>query len=197
MNISDEKKLIKKILSGRKDFFSELVANYKNLVIHIVYGMVQNQCDRDDLCQEIFLKIYVNLSSFNFKSKLSTWIGRIAYNSCLNHFARKKLPVTEAVSPGEAGSEFHPLDKIPADAQQPDESLISEEITQRLKQEVLNLPTKYRVAISLYHFDELNYKEISEIMNLSIDNLKVRLYRGRAILRKNLLEHFTKEELKS
>lgn len=191
--MSDEKKLIKKILSGRKDLFAELVASYQNLVVHIVYGMVTAQADRDDLCQEIFLRIYVNLSSFKFKCKLSTWIGRIAYNACLNHYAKKR-PDTQHFNSDD--NEPEPLDQIPGSSQQPDDVLMNGEIVQHLKREVLKLPTKYRIAISLYHFDELSYKEIAGIMNLSIENVKVRLYRGRAILRQNLLKHFSEEELK-
>ncbi|MDD3731276.1 MAG: sigma-70 family RNA polymerase sigma factor [candidate division Zixibacteria bacterium] len=68
---------------------------YLRLVNHVVFKMVSNDCDREDICQDVFIKAYQNLGSFKFDAKLSTWLARIAYNTCLNHLEKKnKFPCT-------------------------------------------------------------------------------------------------------
>jgi RNA polymerase sigma factor (sigma-70 family) len=195
--MQNEKLLVKKILSGNKNAFKELVELYEKLVAHIVFGMIKNRLEREDLCQEIFLKIFVNLNSFKFKSKLSTWIGRIAYNECLNYYSRKRIKIVEDFgynkdeeNQNDQYFESHKSRELP-----PVEKLSREEIKDFLQQEIEQLPVKFRTIILLYHIDELSYREIMEITNLSLSNLKVSLFRGRKILREQMLKKYKLEEL--
>jgi len=70
--------LVKAVLAGREEAFKTMIRQYERLVLQIVFRMVRRKADREDLCQDIFLKVYDKLSSFRFGSKLSTWIGSIA-----------------------------------------------------------------------------------------------------------------------
>jgi len=195
--MKNEKLLVKNILAGNKDNFKELVDLYIKLVTHIVYSMVNNNSEREDLCQEIFLKIFINLKSFKFKSKLSTWIGRIAYNECLNYYSRKKLNIIEDYhydsvekNQKEYYSELNKSKEIHLI-----EDLSKKEIVKFLQQEIEQLPLKYRTIILLYHIDDLSYKDIIEITNLSLSNLKVSLFRGRRIIREQMLKKYKLEDL--
>ena len=195
--MQNEKLLVKKILSGNKNAFKELVELYEKLVAHIVFGMIKNRLEREDLCQEIFLKIFVNLNSFKFKSKLSTWIGRIAYNECLNYYSRKRIKIVEDFgynkdeeNQNDQYFESHKSIEFP-----PVEKLSREEIKDFLQQEIEQLPVKFRAVILLYHIDELSYREIMEITNFSLSNLKVILFRGRKILREQMLKKYKLEDL--
>jgi len=88
-----EKKLVTDIIEGDENALCEFIDKYKNLISHIVWKMVKIEADREDLCQEIIIKVYKNLSRFEFKSKLSSWIGKISYNHCCNYLKKQKKKI--------------------------------------------------------------------------------------------------------
>lgn len=94
----EEKDLINRILRGESALFAAIIKQTQGLVAQIVFKLVKNPEDRKDLAQDIYLKTYKNLSTFQFQSKLSTWIGQIAYNTCLAYRNREKLPVSRQKS---------------------------------------------------------------------------------------------------
>ena len=191
-----DKILINKVIKGDKSSFCDLVESYKSLVSHIVYTNVKNQNDRDDLCQEIFFKIYVNLASFKFKCKLSTWIGKIAHNSCINYFNKKKIFVDDNYkNMRETDEPVNVVEQIKSEENIPDSYLRQKEISKIIDNKIKELPIKYQTVITLFHLDELSYKEISEILNISINNIKVILFRARIMLREKILEEYRKEDL--
>ena len=71
----ENRALVERVLAGDHYAFERLIKKYQRLVTHIVFRMIPNQADREDLCQDVFFKVYKNLSNFRFDSKLSTWIG--------------------------------------------------------------------------------------------------------------------------
>ena len=81
---------IERVLAGDSEAFRVIVENHRRLVGHIVFRMVPRRTDREDLCQDVFVKVYRNLGGFKFESRLSTWIARIAHNTCLNFLEKKK-----------------------------------------------------------------------------------------------------------
>ncbi len=95
----DENALVQTILDGQVDEFQQIIENYQKLVWHLVAKIVKSEADREDVCQDVFIKVYKNLRSFKFESKLSTWIGRIAYNSAINFIQKKKPELYEDISP--------------------------------------------------------------------------------------------------
>lgn len=82
-------KLVKKILNGETQYFTELVERYEKKVYRTCYRFVQNNEDALDLSQEVFIKVYNNLTSFKNSSSLSTWIYKVCVNTCLNFLRRK------------------------------------------------------------------------------------------------------------
>lgn len=194
--MNKDKFLINRIIKGDKNSFNDLVESYKRLVSHIVYTNIKNQNDRDDLCQEIFLKIYLNLSTFKFKCKLSTWIGKIAYNSCINYSNKKKLLINDNIEYIRVIDETtNDLKKIKSDDNHLDPYLCDIEIRKIINKKIQELPIKYQTVITLFHIDELSYKEISEILNLHINNIKVILSRARKMLKDKILEEYRKEDI--
>ena len=192
--MNKEKRLLKRIINGDKNGFTILVENYKRLVTHIVYTHVRDVDDRDDLCQEIFFKVYQNLPGFQFKSKLSTWIGKIAYNACINYYAGKRVKFEEL-------SVIDQTDTIVDRSTEmhvhkgPDHSVQHLELSVIIEQKIRELPDKYQTVLVLYHMDELSYKEISEILDISLDNTKVVLHRARNMLKEKLLQEYKKEDI--
>lgn len=194
--MNKDRLLIDRIIKGDKNSFNDIVESYKRLVAHIVYTNVKNQNDRDDLCQEIFLKIYLNLSTFKFKCKLSTWIGKIAYNSCINYSNKKKLLINVNIECiRDIDGTTDDLKKIKSEDNNLDPYLRNIEIRKIINNKIQELPVKYQTVLTLFHIDELSYKEISEILNLHIDNIKVILSRARKMLRDKILEEYRKEDI--
>jgi len=194
-----ENDLIAHILTGNTEDFKILINHYQKLVAHIVYRFISNAADREELGQEIFIRVYQNLSSFQGKSKLSTWIGRIAHNACLNYLKKKKIPLYDDQAGSETScaitNEPSVSDSITATDNAPDQQLINEQIAAFLQQEIDHLPQHYRQIILLYHIDEMSYHDIGEILNLPEGTVKSYLFRARKQLKERLLSKYQIEEL--
>lgn len=176
-----DKAIVKNILNGKVRDFEVVVKNTERLVAQIVRKMTSNEDDQKDLVQDIYLKAYQNLSSFQFKSKLSTWIANIAYNTTLNYLRKMKIPITEIESAIEK--------KIPG-TENSEDQFIKDETSEILTKEINKLPPLYKTLITLYHLEELPNKEITEITNLPEGTIKSYLSRARKILKNNLNNHY-------
>ncbi len=86
-----DQQLVNIVLSGDTNAFGTIIKKTERLVAQIVFKMINNPEERKDIAQDIYLKAFKNLSGFKFEAKLSTWIARIAYNSCLNYLEKRKL----------------------------------------------------------------------------------------------------------
>ncbi len=188
--MTDSRTLIARIQSGDDDAFLHLIERYKRLVYNVVFRMVQNDADREDLCQDIFVKVYQNLGGFQYESKLSTWIARIAYNTCINALKKKKVPLYD-----DHALEGDSLEKVTANSEKPDEVTEERDLSARLQREIEKLPAKYKTILTLYHVEEMSYAEIAEIMNLPEGTVKSYLFRARKLLKEHLVNRYTPEEL--
>jgi RNA polymerase sigma factor (sigma-70 family) len=186
----DENELVSKIVQGDMSSYRVFVEKYQRLVGHIGFRLIPNAADRQDVCQDVFIKAYENLPQFHFQSKISTWIARIAYHTCLNYLEKKKVPLFEDFAPAEMT-----LDDLAASQAGPDKSLESHDIAHRLQEEVRKMPVQYRTILTFYHLDEMSYAEIGEITNLPAGTVKSYLFRARLYLKERLLAKYQKEEL--
>lgn len=190
-NTSTDQHLVNKVLSGDTKAFEIIVKNTKGLVAQIVFKMVTNPEDRKDLAQDVFLKVFKDLPGFRFQSKLSTWIGRITYNTCLNYLEKKKLVLME-------DDENYSQEKtmVTINITNAIESFIfKNELSEILKREIEMLSPIYKTLITLYHSEELTYEEIAQITELPEGTVKNYLFRARKLLKERLLLKYKKEEL--
>lgn len=185
----EDRRLVEDILQGRKGAFEELLRAYKKLVSHIVFRMIYNSADREDICQDVFFKIFQNLSSFRQEAKLSTWIGRITYNCCLNYLEKKRTFLMEDF--------WHEKnwDDLEGDIISPADSAVLTDLKEKVETEMEKMPVNHRLALTLYHLDGLGYSEIAEVMNLPEGTIKSYLFRARHYLKKKLMHHYHLEEL--
>ena len=185
-----DKELVKNILEGDRNVFRELVDRYEKLVIHVVYGMLPNKSDLDDICQDVFIKVYENLGRFNFQAKLSTWIARIAYNTTLNFLAKRKYALYE---------DLENFENDPALVKNASESPVvwteKRESAEILRRELEKIPARYGTILSLYHMEEMSYHEIGEVLNLPAGTVKNYLFRARKMLKERLEKQFERKEL--
>jgi RNA polymerase sigma factor (sigma-70 family) len=179
-SFSSDKAIVAKILNGNTQAFAIIVKSTENLVTQIVRKMTVNQYDQKDLVQDIYLKVYQNLSSFQHKSKLSTWIANIAYNTTINYLRKKKIPIIDIETTLESESIL---------SENIEKEILKKETLEILNIELKKLPPLYNTLLTLYHLEELSNREISDITKLPEGTIKSYLYRARKILKDNINHH--------
>jgi RNA polymerase sigma-70 factor (ECF subfamily) len=181
----DEKELVRKILAGDLRHFDMLIKQYEKLVFHIAYRLTNNQADSEDICQDVFIKVHKHLSQFNFKSRLSTWISRIAYFTTINYLKRYRNTNT-AIHTDDIG------DQLTVETN-PETDLVRKDVSEYLKYLIDRMPIQYRIIITLFHLEEFSYKEIEEITGLPEGTVKTNLFRARKLLKDKLQTYLKKE----
>jgi RNA polymerase sigma factor (sigma-70 family) len=182
--------LIDEIRSGNQRAFQDFVEIYQRLVGHIVFRMIPNTSDREDLCQDVFLRVYKNLDTFRFQCKMSTWIAKIAYNTCLNYLQKKRPVLYKDLAHGTMS-----LEDIDGNGHSPDMAAVEEDTSLRIHAELERLPVHYRTLLTLYHLDEMSYYEIGRIMDLPEGTVKNYLFRARKKLKELLVSKYKVDEL--
>jgi RNA polymerase sigma-70 factor, ECF subfamily len=175
--------LVERILRGDPEAFSLLVSRFHRVIYSIAYRMAGNAAEAEDLCQEIFLRIYQNLSRYDPDLPLAPWIGRIACNHTLNRLKRR-MP---ALAPLNVEIDGEVLERPIADTREdPEEALITRSREERLQEAIMSLPENYRLAFTLKYVEDLTAEEISEIMQIPRNTIKTWLVRAREMLRNRL-----------
>lgn len=192
--------LVKRIIDDDPEQFRVIIQEYRKLVSHIVHRLVDNPADREELGQEIFIKIFKNLPSFKFQSNMATWITKITYNACLNFMRKKKIPLYDdqihaLPIEGESAGHQNGIEMVLSPTDLQDDALIKNEVSDFLYQEINALPVQYRKIITFYHLNQKSHKEIGELMKLPEGTIKSYLFRARKILKERLLEKYNLEEL--
>jgi len=169
-------------------------------VVHVVFRLVSRSEDREEICQEVFIKVYQNLSSFKFQSKLSTWIGKIAYTTTINYLRKFKLPINSKQKMSSGSSEnndefFDPIDTIQSEDPSPLDIIEKQDMSELIQKNIKQLPTPYQTIITLYHLDHMSYQEIAKIMELPEGTVKSYLFRGRKKLKDLLVLELEGEEI--
>src|SRR5688572_29853238 len=184
-HICTEDELVHAVLRNDRDAFRELIRRYERLVMQIVCRMIKRVPDQEDLCQEVFLKVYDKLQYYRFESKLSTWIGRITFNTCVNFLQRKQVLWLEKSGGGDESDS--PLHNSPDGSRQPDALLENKEQAVLLWKLVDELPAVQQTIVSLYHQEGMKLEEIVEVLDLPMGTVKSYLHRARQNLKKKLL----------
>jgi len=178
----EDAELIVKIKDGNTNAFRFLIDKYKNLVWHLVLRLINQREDAEDLCQEIFIRVFKDIDKFRGESKLSTWIGTITYHTCIDYLRKKgrgKLVPTDnmrAVAVGKMAEET---------ASTKVDKLYIKKIVHKIIEE---MPIHYRTVITLYHLEEMSYKEIGQITGMPEGTIKSYLNRSRQILRDRVMQ---------
>ena len=188
--MTEEKRLVKDILEGNREAYRLFIQKYNRLVNHVIFKMISGEADREDISQEVFVKAYRNLPNFKFDSKISTWLARITYNTCLNYLEKKQIPLYQDVVAGEADIEENPGYEL-----NPDQFTVSRNLAVKLCREIDELPVSYGLILSLYHLQEMTYREISEILSMPEGTVKSYLFRARKLLKDRLEKRFCLEDL--
>ncbi|WP_036096494.1 RNA polymerase sigma factor [Leptospira weilii] len=174
----DDWDCIQKVLHGDFNSFELLMNRYQVLVYSQAIKAFRNETEAEDFTQDIFLKAFESLSTFQGRSQFSTWLFVIARNEIIRRY-RKEHP------------EIAGLDALFLAENEKEKKIESEQETKLLKQEssekirtlVESLPELYRKPITLHYFENMSYKEISKKLNLKMNTLKSYIFRGKEIMR--------------
>lgn len=177
MKFRDDSETIDKVLSGDVSAYASLVEKHKNLVFSIVLKVVNNREDAEEIAQDTFLKAYQSLKTFERKSKFSTWLYRIAYNSAISKTRKKRIEMVAIEDSVITNYSTDEVSKNMHEREENDRQLILEKVLKRL-------PEDDNLLITLFYKSENSVDDISEITGLSVSNVKVRLHR----IRKKLYE---------
>lgn len=159
----------------KKDILENLIDEFSHKIYQIAFYYVKDSYLAEDLTQETFCRVYEKLETFQKKSSYYTWISRIAVNLCKDYLKSSSYKKTIL-----AGSSLQ--DTLQDNSQKWVDTIEDQEMFSI----VMELPTKYRVVLSLYYIDGYTSKEISQMINISESNVRTRLHRGRKQLEKLL-----------
>lgn len=173
-----EKTLIAKAAKGDTRAFERLIIPYEKKVYRIAWHVFRHDEDASDAAQEVFVKLYRNLGKFRFDSAFSTWLYRLAMNTCIDEYRKRKRHMEHTVK----------LDyPLSADGETPEETVIRKERIQAVRLAISQLGDDHKRIIILRDIQGLSYDEVAEILGISLGTVKSRLSRARQALKENLV----------
>ncbi len=180
-------KLVEQALNGSQAAYGELMERYRESIYFMMFKMVKNQDDADDLTIEAFGKAFSRLDQYSPSFAFSTWLFKIASNNCIDFIRKKRIKVT-SMDTGYA-TESGEIIYVEAKAQvhDPEEAVIHSQKVVMMRHLVTKLKPRYRELVELRYFEELSYEEIAETLNLPLGTVKAQLFRARDFLA-NMLE---------
>lgn len=180
-----DSELISQAKLGEDKAYDKLLNKYRNSVYNLVFRMVRDVQEAEDLTQEAFIKAFNSLAQFNEEYAFSTWLYKIATNNCIDFFRKRKLQTLSLDKPIQyKDSEIQ--QEIPDTDLNPEKTILAKERSAIIREAIDTLPEKYHSAIILRHSEEKSYEEIAEILNLPIGTVKARIFRAREMLNKAL-----------
>lgn len=184
-----DKHLVEAVKAGEEAAFTTLVSKYKRAVYFTILKMVKNTNDAQDLSQETFTKAYANIHKFDSRFAFSTWLFRIATNTCIDHIRKRKI-ILQSISSyidtedGAISMEIHdPNSPIP------DVTLSIKERNEFINRAVDKLPAKFQEIVRLRYFLEYSYEEISAHLKIPLGTVKAKLHRAKITLNEILADY--------
>jgi RNA polymerase sigma-70 factor (ECF subfamily) len=170
MNNDKDLFYIQKVKAGDFRSFSAIVSKYQNMVFTIVLKIVENREDAEDITQEIFIKVFKSIQQFREDAEFSTWLYRIAYNTTLSELRKRKLFFT-SINDG-----LITINELFTDGNNEEETEIK---LQYLDKAMKKLPPDEIFLLTLHYMNSRSVEDISNISNLTVSNVKVKLHRIR------------------
>ena len=184
-SVNDEE-LVKRVKAGDIDAFEDIIAKYEKRVFGVIYNMLKNDNDIEDIAQDVFIKVYRNIDKFKGNSSLYTWIYRITTNMCLDYMKKNKsmIYIDEKVQLDDSEVDL----QLTSKEKLQDELYEEKEMNQKLNKAIDKLPDKQKAMIVLRDIKGLSYDEISEILEIKLGTVKSQINRARLKL-KEILEN--------
>lgn len=188
-----DEQIIQGIRNGEEAAFKELVDKYQELVINVCNSFLHNKDDALDVSQDVFIKAYHSIDRFRGQSRISTWLYRIAVNQSLNYLRdRKRKNIFSSLDVLFSNPGSDPLEKVEDNDDIAPAKMERQEQKDLLHRAIESLPKKQRVALTLNKLEELPYKEVAEIMDITVSETGVLINRAKKALQKKMAAEFKK-----
>ena len=183
----DDAAIMLALRSGNMAAFDVLLEKYRKPIVHFMYRMVHNQAVAEELAQEVFLRVYRSRETYRAEARFSTWLYRIATNLGVNHARDTRHERTAATvyldqADDETGSTPDVADLTPG----VETRLVYDERMAAIRDHVLALPERQRSAVLMHKYNDMDYKQIGEVLKLSESATKSLLFRAYQTLREKL-----------
>lgn len=170
----EEAELLKRIKAGEKELFEKIVLNNQDFIFNVIFSYLKVQEQAKDLTQEVLIKAYENIEKFEGNSRIRSWLYRIAYNLAMNWLDREKgmeIPLDEFLE-----------QNLQETADNQDKAFEKAETIGLLKKAVESLKEQHKIILKLRYVEDKSYKEISEILALPLNTVKIRILRAKEAL---------------
>ncbi len=179
---SDEE-VVSRVLAGETALYELLIRRYNQRLYRVARAILRDDAEAEDVMQDAYVRAYQHLASFEGRAKFSTWLTRIAVHEAIARSRRRsRFQSFDNLPP----SDGDPMDTYATSGRDPEQQAYDLELRGVLEKAILALPEDYRVVLMLRDVEELSTEEAAESLNLTPENVKVRLHRARAVLRKQL-----------
>ena len=192
---TDWSQIVRRCMDGDSGAWAEMVRTHHRRVYALCYRFTGNPVDAEDLTQDVFLKIYSNLASFDTaRGSLQVWITTMTRNLLVDNFRRtRNLRATDSLDDGwESADALRPADRLMANGPSPHESAAQKEVANMVQSALARVSVELREAVILRDLQDLDYKEIAQVLGIPEGTVKSRISRGRAELAR-LLERNRRE----
>lgn len=184
----DERTLIRRIRSGEKELFHELIRPYERSVYAVIHSVLPNQADAEEVAQEAVFKAFLHLEQLADEDRFKAWLLRIAVNEARMRRRKERARLYDSLDDDSAEDEqgdFRPR-RFADWRDLPSEALDREELRSAVRQAIAKLPEKYRVIVLLADAESLRYDEIAATLQITMAAAKTRLHRARMKLQEQL-----------
>jgi RNA polymerase sigma-70 factor (ECF subfamily) len=168
--------VVSQITAGQKNLFRLLVRQHEKAVYGMGISFFRNAEDARDFTQEVFLKAYKSLGGFEGRSRFSTWLYKIAYNTAVNEVNRRKEYLSlssEEIAEDNAGNN-------------PEKEALKNAAKEAIREALADLPERFRICVDLYFFYDRSYQEIEAITGFPVNTIKSHVFRAKKLLREKL-----------
>lgn len=184
---TNDQHYINLVIDGDTNAFSVLVDRYKDLVFTLSLRMMKNREEAEEVSQDTFIKTYKSLHKFKGDSKFSTWIYKVAYNTCLDRLKKNKKHFNDVEIDEFTEHQIKTIDNALDIMEQ-------EEYNKTIQDCLTLLPNEDSFLLTLYYFENHSLEEISEIVGITANNVKVKIFRSRKKLA-TILKHKLEPEI--
>lgn len=179
--MTNDRDLVSQVLEGNREAFVLLIRQNERLVSHMVGRLIRNREEHEEICQDVFVKVYEKINEFNFQSRLSTWIATIAYRHAINYLRKHKIAFSELPDEEAHTTRF-------VSDENPEQTIEDEDYDSYILTLVDQLPAQYKLVLTLYHLDGLNYEEVGAATGMPEGTVKNYLFRARALLKELVMK---------
>ena len=179
--------LISAAIHGDQSAYRDLMKKYRDSIFNLIYRIIRDREQVEDLTQETFVKAFASLRNFNREYAFSTWLYKIATNSSIDYIRKKKLltmSINKPISQEDSDYSF----ELPDSTWEPDKFIMARQKSKIIAEAIERLPPKYRQVIIMRHNEERDYAEIAKMLKIPIGTVKAHIFRARELLYKYLRE---------